>query len=132
MVKINQLFLKRIDEDLMLALMKCFGLAGFDDRRIFCKMDMANMHTTEKFIEILDRLKTFYIPCKAIMFLDHVSEKKAITVLRQCLRTYDYVLKSVERNHKNKKNIFYSIISKQESDAKECVKITQVERVISF
>ena len=132
MVKINQLFIQRIDQDLMSSMLHCFGLTGFSDRKSFSKLDMIHMNTLEKFREIVPRLRTFYIPCKAIMFLEYLSDKKSITVFRQCLRTYDFVLKSVERNHKNKKNIFYSIISKAESEEKDMIKIAHEERIINF
>lgn len=50
-----------------------------------------------------------YIPCKAKKYLSEIDEDRAITILRQLLRIYEYELAKKERVIKKKKIIFYSL-----------------------
>lgn len=58
--------------------------------------DMAR-HDSVKSIHqqgLVDELSSFYIPCKAKTYLNDLTEKKLLTVIRHLLRTQDLKLKS--------------------------------------
>ena len=56
----------------------------------------------------------YYIPCKKKIYLDIMTTKKAITILRQLLKLYNYSLESHEKYNNSKKIIVYTIIDKNE------------------
>ena len=57
-------------------------------------------------------LKDYYIPCKKKIYLDEISQKRAITILKQLLKLYNYTLKSEEKYNNSKKIIIYIITEK--------------------
>ncbi len=120
MGKINQLFRKPVDEPLALRLLAAFGIRGLHDRRVFSKHDLVVQRTLDVLRDdgVLEELRDFYIPCKARVYLDGMSEKKAITVLKQVLRLHDHILIARERNVSNHKVIFYHVAARQERHAK--------------
>lgn len=111
MGKINQLFRKPVELAMVIRLLNCFGLRGLDDRRSFCKLDLCQMETLKKLETegVLPDLREFYLPCKARVYLDNITEKKAITVLKQVLRLHKHLLITRERNVSNHKVIFYNV-----------------------
>ena len=63
-----------------------------------------------------ETLEEYYLPCKARLYLDDMTEKKSITILRQVLRLFKYHITSKERNMNTKKVIFYTINSDEEEN----------------
>lgn len=127
-MKINQLFIKHVDEDLVLRMLNCFGLSNFDDKRTFCKYDLVRMKLLDKFKPVVEDLRGYYLPCKAKVYLDGMDERKAITVLKQVLRLHDVYLKSKEKNFNNRKVMFYTLI--REKDRKQVNHMQQVREPI--
>jgi hypothetical protein len=132
-MKINQLFARPIDMDLLLQIAQCFNIKSLDDKRSFSKYDMIEFKTTEKINQLLPEIWSYYIPCKAKMYLTELTEKKCITILKQILRLHGYALRSKERNVKNKKIIFYQVINENEPvDLTGMRQQTNLRKVISF
>lgn len=131
-MKINQLFVKHVDEAMITAILRCFNIHDLEDKRMFCKYDMVEHGTVKKLTELKDQLAAYYIPCKSRLYLENLTEKRAITVLKQVLRLYNFCLWSKEKNHKNKKIIFYQVI--HEDDPKDVHNMRQehANNVISF
>lgn len=123
-MKINQLFNEAITHDVLLQLMSCFGLTGLNDRKSFKKHDLVSKKTVQSIKNMKHILDQFYLPCKSKLYLENMTEKKAITVLRQVLRLFDYHIASRERNINNKKIIFYTL----ESDKEVEKNATQIQR----
>lgn len=113
-MKINQLFNKSMSEDVLMQLLSCFGLHSLTDRKSFKKHDLVALKTITKLESMKHVLEEYYLPCKFKLYLDDISEKKAITVLRQVLRLFEYHIASRERNINNKKIIFYTLESDKE------------------
>lgn len=132
-MKINQLFARPVDMDMLLKIIQCFNIKGLDDKRSFSKYDMIEFKTIEKIDAILPEIWSYYIPCKAKMYLADLTEKKCITMLKQILRLHGYVLRSKERNLKNKKVIFYQVINENEPvDLTGMRQVKNLRKVISF
>ena len=55
-------------------------------------------------------LEEYYLPCKRKVYLEDLTLKKCITILRQLVKLYDYLLKSNEKYIKGEKIIIYYIV----------------------
>ena len=110
-MKINQLFKNNIREEDANALANAFGLASIrDTHSSFCKTDLKTRGTVEKIKEYhMGMLESYYLPCKARIYLHDLDEKKSITIFRQILRTFDLALRSTQKYANNKKISFYCI-----------------------
>ena len=131
-MKINQLFRKRVDVPTLLMLLRCFGLTSLKDQRSFCKADLAEMGTVAKILQMKEALEEVYMPCKGRVYLENMSEKRAVTVLKQVLRVHGYYLLSTERNFDNKKVIFYSLASELDVFQTPTMHSFQQTRIIEF
>lgn len=109
-MRINQLFNKPVELPLVLQALRCFGLNGLDDRRMFCKDDLDKLDTLRQLDLIVPVLRAYYMPCKARTYLENIGEKRAITILKQVLRLHGYILLSRERNVKGRKVIYYQLM----------------------
>jgi len=131
-MKINQLFIKHVDEDMIGRVLKCFNLKGLTDRQQFCKLDLCTIGSVDALNKIKDDLSSYYIPCKARLYLTDLTEKRAITVLKQVIRLHNYSLRSRERNFKNKKIIFYQIVPIGENSDQNMMQHINHTRMVTF
>jgi len=131
-MKIHQLFTKRVDVDLLLELLKCFGLKDLNDKRLFCKYDMIQNNTVAKLSDLKVALEEFYLPCKAKIYLENITEKRSVTVLKQVLRLHGYYLISKEKNVNNKKIIFYHLINEKDKQTTNLMRKYDVTNIIDF
>lgn len=131
-MKINQLFVKQVDIEVVYELMGCYGLKGFHDKRLFCKNDLIRNKTVEKINNMKSVLEPYYLPCKARLYLNSINEKRAITILKQIVRLYNYHLISKEKNHNNHKMIFYQLLSEDERTVPLHMKKVRMDFVLYF
>ena len=108
---INQLFTKKPSKELVEKLIQAYGLTGFDDETTFSKRELDKNNLFEKLSEIIKDLKDFYLPCKRKIYLEDINYKKSITILRQCLKLYNYKIKSKEKYFNGDKIIIYQILA---------------------
>ena len=132
-MKINQLFKTKIHEEHANALAHAFGLASIrDTHSSFCKTDLKTRGTVEKIrSEHMSMLESYYLPCKARVYLHDLDEKKSITMFRQILRTFDLALRSTQKYTNNKKVSFY-FINDDANDLGRVTKSTQANIRIEF
>ena len=100
----DQLFKIKPDINIVNELLSYFGISNFDDNHLFTKNDLENIKTVEKINDIKDKLKIYYIPCKAKTNLENITEKKCITILRQFLKYFNYTISSKEKYINGKKH----------------------------
>jgi hypothetical protein len=115
-MKYLQLFCDIPEKQFMIEILQCYGIKDFDDNHEFNKSDLVELNTVNKIIEIFPELVLYYLPCKARIYLDNITEKRAITILSQFLKLYEYVLIREEKIINKKKIIFYRI--QKEIDSK--------------
>jgi hypothetical protein len=109
-MKINQLFTKPVDLEIAIRLVECLGLNDLNDSRNFTKYDLIRVDSVGVFgRELLRLLKDYYLPCKAKLYLQDITEKKLITVVKQVLRLHNYSVLAKEKNFGTKKVIVYRI-----------------------
>lgn len=108
-MKYFQLFCEQPSVEFMNDFLKCYGLNGFDDTLEFSKGDLIENNTVEKLENMLLEIVMYYLPCKAKIYLNDLNEKRAITVLSQFLKLFNYTLSRKERIVTKKKIIYYKI-----------------------
>ena len=124
---INQLFTKKPSKELIEKLIQSFGLSDFNDDRIFSRRDIDKNNTIQKIQALVSELSLCYLPCKRKIYLENIDYKRAITILRQCLRLYNYNIKSKEKYFNGDKLIIYQILpinkepKKKENVEKNCI-----------
>lgn len=78
--------------DLITQILEAFGLKGLDDAGWFTKE-----HVRLDILDtVLPELDPYYIPCKSF-YLRDLTSLRAITILRQVLKTQGVTLKTSER-----------------------------------
>ena len=108
----NQLFKVIPTEEVCLEVLYCFGLHSIDDTTNFSKNDLETLCTVQKIYLIKEKLEQFYIPCKARTYLNELSPKNCITILRQILKTFGRTVTSREKYIRGVKYVIYQIIPK--------------------
>ena len=105
----NQLFKSIPPKNLIEELLNLYGLSELDDTKPFSKIDLIQLKTLETIEEIIPKLNCYYLPCKCRIYLTNINYKKLITVLRQCIKLFNYKLISKEKYLKGEKIIEYRI-----------------------
>jgi hypothetical protein len=109
--------------DMLKKVIDCFALNGLHDRRSFSKIDMIKHGTAARLTDLVPLLKVYYLPCKAKIYLNNITEKKSITILKQILKLHNHVLLSKERNSRHRKIILYQIVSNDERKAVQNIEV---------
>lgn len=131
-MKINQLFSQKVSPDVVQRLIECFGLKNLEDRKSFSKQELVQLGTVDRLNAMKPDLETYYLPCKAKVYLSDLTEKKTLTVLKQVLRLHGYCVQSYERNMNHKKVIFYRLMNEQERVQSNQMRFFEVTHILSF
>ena len=114
---LNQLFISKPPLELLHILIKGFGFKSFNDKLEFCYIDMDRLNTLSVFHNLESELSKYYLPCKKKIYFNDIknlTNKEAITILKQLLKIHDYDLSSREKFIKGIKYSVYKIITKQD------------------
>jgi hypothetical protein len=109
----NQLFTKKVPFELIDKLIKMLGLTGILDGTEFSKKEVRFSNDFfKRFLNLKPEFGKYYTKNKLNYFFnDNIpwNLARVITVLRHCLRLYDYKILSHERYFNNSKVVTYSI-----------------------
>jgi len=106
----NQLFRKVPPKNVVIKVLNVFGLEGFDDQRYFSRKDLDSIKCVQNMnLHIKPILADFYLPCKSRTYLNDLTTKNVITILRQIVRLYNYNIISREKYIKGDKFIIYQL-----------------------
>ena len=106
----NQLFRILPDIEIINSLLQTFGLTSLQDTKSFTKDSILDNETIQKITDMKDKLSTYYIPCKSKVYLQSITQKRCITILRQFIKIHGYTLISKERYINGKKMNIYRLI----------------------
>lgn len=106
----NQLFKIIPDNSFIIKLLNLYGIVGYEDARFFTKVDLEKLNTLEKLKEIDKEIYSYYLPCKAKIYLKHITIKRCIVILRHFLKIKNYTLFSKEKFINGKKTTIYQLI----------------------
>ena len=107
----NQLFKNYPNEEFVINLLNIYGIKDFSDNHYFTKKDLEELNTIDNLNQLKDKLASYYIPCKAKLYVNNIDHKRAITILRQFLKTQNYTLSSKEKYIKGIKYNTYTVVS---------------------
>lgn len=103
-----QLFREKPPITIVLEMLNQVGIENLQDiKHSFTKEDIANCIIDDCWITNIALLKEYYLPCKYKNYCMNITEKKIITIMKQCLRPYNYKLESKEKYISGKKYIIY-------------------------
>ena len=108
---VNQLFRIMPDRSFVISLLNLYGIEDFSDTRYFTKGNLETLNTAEELKELEEKLKDYYIPCKARTYLEEITIPRSIVILRQFLKCHGYTLFSKEKFIKANKQTIYKIVT---------------------
>lgn len=108
---VNQLFKTKPNIDIIIKICTFFGidLNNLDKKKTFTKKELDDIKLKDKYAEIKLLLINYYLPCKTKIYLEDMTIKKCITILRQLMKLYNYSVISSEHYNNSKKYIVYTI-----------------------
>lgn len=106
---INQLFIDKPPSIIILQCIILLGWTSLSDNRIIMRTDLDNLQIADKFINIIQELRQYYLPCKQDKYLSNINTKSVITIVRQLLKTINYNIKGIEKVIDNKKEMIYKL-----------------------
>jgi len=106
---IDQLFIKKPSIELIMKLMVHFDIMSLQSVVAFSQKTIVQNNILIKIKPVLDELGEYYLPCKKRVYIDNITPKKLITVVKQCLKLYDYKLISQEKYIAGCKHIIYCL-----------------------
>lgn len=106
---INQLFIDKPPESIILNCVVLLGWTSFTDKRIVMRTELDNIQVADKFINIINQLRQYYLPCKQDKYLSNINTKSIITIVRQLLKTIGYNIRGIEKVIDNKKEMIYKL-----------------------
>lgn len=90
---INQLFKRRPNKEELKKILNCYGLKTLDSDNLRITIyNLEYIDTINKLNNILYILTELYLNCK-YHFIENITNRKAITILRQILRLYNKKMK---------------------------------------
>ena len=107
---IHQLFKSVPDREFTLQLLILYGIKDFTDTHYFTKRDLESLDIVNKLNEIKDKLDEYYIPCKSKTYLNEITLKRSVVILRQFLKCHDYNIHSKEKFIKGIKYTTYRVV----------------------
>ena len=126
---INQLFKIKPSKGLLKEILLYINidLDNIEKKDCFSIKDIIDSKIDTKFILIKEKLDNYYLPCKKKIYLDNLTIKKFITILRQLLKLYNFKLQTFDKYNNGNKYIIYYIISIQNINNKK-----EINCIISF
>ena len=109
---INQLFKNKPPLTIINDMIKGYGLEDINDNKIFSRRELELNKVVDFMDDFKEKLSEYYLPCKKKIYFTNINSKKCITILRQCIKLYNYTLISKEKYIKSEKIIIYKISPK--------------------
>ena len=106
----DQIFKNKPVDEIIDLVLKCFGLKNINDKKYFSRIDLKKINTINKINNIKLELNKYYLPCKSKIYLNNLTEKKTITILRHFIKYKNYKLISREKYMNKSKIIIYQLI----------------------
>lgn len=105
----SQLFRKKPTPEFVTKVAALYNIKEFKESQKFTLSNLESLETVEKLNGIMPELKEYYINCKANKYLENLDPKRAVTVLRQLLKSINYNLVSKEKYANGRKFLEYRV-----------------------
>ena len=113
-LKKNQLFKKIPPADIIDRIARLYSINNYDDNIKLTLNKLTQLKTIEKLQDIIPELKQYYVKCKGNYYLENLTPKKSITLLRQLIKLKGYTLSSREKYANGSKYLEYKIVPLKE------------------
>jgi hypothetical protein len=123
-MSIKQLFSDRPPHELVIRVMKFVGFKSLSDDIELSVLDLELNNAKANIIGIIGELEDYYIPCKAKVYLQNLTEKKCMTVCRQLLKTIGYTFISREKYIVDRKYTMYKLITLEKKKRRDMLRKT--------
>ena len=117
----DQIYSSQPSDELFKNLIEVFGIKELNLDQTFSRSDLKNRNTLVKLSNLIPYLKKCYLPCKARTYLNDLTYKNIITILRHALKTRGFTVLSREKYYKGEKYIHYRIAPFKRKD--NCINI---------
>ena len=117
----DQIFKNKPVDEIIDLVLKCFGLKNINDKKYFSRIDLKKINTINKINNIKLELNKYYLPCKSKIYLNNLTEKKTITILRHFIKYKNYKLISREKYMNKSKIIIYQLIKNEDINYKPLI-----------
>jgi hypothetical protein len=109
-------FRKEPPLEIVLRVLEAFGLKGLGDASWFTKP-----HIRLDILElVLLDLEPYYMPCKAQIYLyNKLTPPRAVTILRQVIKTRGIHVSTNERGRNGVKTVWYQIITEKQQNSED-------------
>ncbi len=91
-----QLFKEIPPEEIITEILQQYGISKLNEE--FTMHDLSKMNIVDKITNMKPILSKYYINCKYKLFLNNITDKKCLTILRHFLRIKNCSLKSKEKH----------------------------------
>lgn len=105
----SQLFRKKPTPEFVAKVAALYNIKEFKESQKFTLSNLETLETVEKLNGIMPELKEYYINCKAKKYLENLDPKRAVTILRQLLKSIEYNLVSKEKYANGRKFLEYRV-----------------------
>lgn len=92
-----QLFKEIPSDEIIIEVLQQYGITNFNEE--FTMNDLTKMNIVDKITNLKPLLGKYYINCKYKLFLNNITDKKCLTILRHFLRIKNCSLKSKEKHN---------------------------------
>lgn len=121
----SQLFRKKPTKEFIMKVSSFYNIKEFKESQKFTLSNLETIKTVEKLNNIIPEIKEYYINCKAKKYLENLDLKRAVTILRQLLKSINYNLVSKEKYSNGRKFLEYHVEPfKKESKVKKKILVT--------
>ena len=104
----RQLFRKKLDLDILKKVMSAYKIKKLN-QHVFSRKSLEEIKILERLEEIKEDLNLYYLKCKSKRYLQDITVKRSVVILRQILKDFDYKIVSRERYKDKVKYISYLI-----------------------
>ena len=104
-----QLFKVLPNKEFIDKIAQLYGIKDFDTNYIFTIKDLEKRNIIGQLNNLKLEIAVYYLNCKFKKYMEYLTEKKSITVLRQFLRVINYKVESKEKYSNRKKYLVYNL-----------------------
>ncbi len=90
----------------------------------FSRKMLEDRKIVEEMIQLVPKLKEYYLKCKHTKYLDKIDSKKCITIFRQLLRVHGYKVNSTEKYQNGSKFLLYQVEKQKEKMSPKKINFT--------
>ncbi len=104
-----QLFKRLPEAEFIDKIAQIYGIKDLDINYKFTIRDLEKNSVIERLNNLKEELNNYYLNCKFKKYVEDLTEKKSITILRHLLKVIDYKVVSHEKYSDNRKYLVYNI-----------------------